>query len=192
MLSELKLQPSSPRPAGGLVLRHLGWSNPVARESLLKAFFTDSFGLSTAINWEKVLGKSAHSELQRRAIVLRGHWQGNPSVFVTALDSFNDLLIQRLSLKHKLLRKPFRNLAGRNKIPNYGKWLVNGTLKSVLPKANLILKECHDLRVRAEFAHATQVRTGRFTRPVSYREQARLLRTLKPAYVELLGVFSTI
>ena len=84
-----------------------------------------------------------------------GQWDGNPAVRVTVLDCFNDLLLQRLSARHKLLRSAFRRAAGRNRIPDYGVWLTHRTLRSVLPKVAPTFKPVHDLRVRAELAHAT-------------------------------------
>jgi hypothetical protein len=116
-----------------------------------------------------------------------GQWDGNPAVLVTVLDSYNDLLLQRLSVRDRLLRSAFRRAAGRNRIPAYGVWLT--TARSGV---FYLLKTVHDLRVRAELAHATQKKTGRFTRPVSYREKARLLQTLRPAYVELLSALAAI
>ena len=171
MLSELKKRPHSPQPAGALLLQHLGWSSPVTTTSLLTTFFGDFFGLATKLDWESLLGKRAHSEAQRRAILLRGRWAGNPSIFITALDSFNDLLLQRLSRKHKALKKPFLKAAGKNKIPDYGGWLRHPIIGNLLPKSSPILIDCHDLRVRADVAHATHKKSGRFTRPVSYNEK---------------------
>ena len=133
------------------------------------------------------MGKNAHSELQRRAIAIRGGWTGNPSVLVTMLDSFNDLLIQRFSRRHKSLKKPFRKAAGKKaKIPDFGNWLQHASLRAVLPKSSPILLECHRLRVKAEIAHATDKKTGRFTRPVSYFERDQITKKLKSAYAELL------
>jgi hypothetical protein len=97
-------------------------------------------------------------------------------------------------VRHKLLRSGFRRAAGGNRIPDYGFWLSHSTfrIRSVLPKVAPIFKTVHDLRVRAELAHATQKKTGRFTRPVSYRDKARLLQKLRAAYVELLSALAAI
>jgi hypothetical protein len=192
MLSELRKRPRSPGPAGALLLRYLGWSSPVARTSLLTSFFKDFFRLTTTLNWKSLLGSRAHSEAQRRTILLRGCWAGNPSIFVTVLDSFNDLLVQRLSLKHKTLRKPFRKAAGKYKIPDYGAWLKHSVVGATLSKSSPILIDAHDLRIRADIAHATDKKSGRFTRPVSYREKARLIKRLRTAYNELLTVWGTV
>jgi len=192
MLSELKMRPGAPRAAGALVLRHLGWAGRVVRESLLTSFFRDVFGLPCGVDWPQILGKTAHSELQRRSVVLRGLWDGGPTVLITALDSFNDLLIQRLSLKDKLLKTPFKKAAGKNKIPDYGFWLAHNALRIRLPKAVPPLNDCHQLRVRADLAHATHKKTGRFTRPISYREKDELIRRLKPAFSELLQAFAAV
>jgi len=192
MLSELKRRPANPGFAGALLLRYLGWSAPVIRVSLLTSFFQDLFGLHPILNWDRLLGKRAHSEAQRRAIVLRGRSAGSPSIFITILDNFNDLLLQRLSRKHKGLTSPFKKAAGKSKIPDYGAWLRHPSVFQVLPKATSILQACHDLRVRADIAHATQKKSGLFTRPISYYERDRLLKRMKGAYRELLSVWSTL
>jgi hypothetical protein len=114
------------------------------------------------------------------------------AVLGTVLGSFNDLLLQRLSVRHKLYRSGFRRAAGGNRIPDYGVWLWHSTFRSVLAKVAPFFKTVHDLRVRAELAHATQKKTGRFTRPVSYRDKARLLQKLSAAYVELLSALAAI
>jgi hypothetical protein len=192
MLSELRKRPHSPQLAGALLLQHLGWSSPAITTSLLTTFFRDLFGLTIRVDWGSLLGKRAHSEAQRRAILLRGRWAGNPSILITTLDSFNDLLLQRMSKKHKALKKPFLKAAGKNKIPDYGAWLKHPIVSKVLPKSSPILIGCHDLRVRADVAHATHKKSGRFTRPVSYNEKAKLLKTMKTAYNEFLTVCAAV
>jgi len=193
MLAELKLIPRSPRAPGSLLLRHLGYAAPPAVSSFLPGFFKDLFGVHTIINWEALLQRKVHSELQRRAIAIRGSWTGSPSVLVTILDSFNDLLIQRLSRKHKGLRRSFRKAAGRRAaIPDFGNWLQNPALIATLPKSCPVFIRCHGMRKRAEIAHATDKKTGQFTRPISYREKDSMVKTLRGAYRELLYVWSTI
>jgi hypothetical protein len=192
MLSELKKRPRSPQPAGALVLQHLGWSSPATTTSLLTTFFRDLFGLTANLDWETLLGRRAHSEAQRRAILLRGRWAGNPSILITTLDSFNDLLLQRLSRKHKVLKKPFLIAAGKNKIPDYGAWLNHPIVGTLLPKSSAILTDCHNLRIRADVAHATHKKSGRFTRPVSYNEKAKLIKKMKTAYNELMNIWATV
>jgi hypothetical protein len=124
--------------------------------------------------------------------MLRGRWAGSPSILITILDNFNDLVLQRLSRKHKNLIAPFKKAAGKNKIPDYGAWLKNPAVANLLPKSSRILLDCHDLRVRADVAHATQKKTGQFTRPVSYYERDKLLKQMKTGYIELLSVWSTL
>ncbi|GEM_PF-1649351 len=193
MLAELKRVPGSTQPAGSLLLRHLGYAAPPAVSSFLPGFFKDLFGITLAMNWEALLQRKVHSELQRRAIAVRGGWAGNPSVLVTILDGFNDLLIQRFSRKHKALAKPFRKAAGKKAaIPDFGNWLRNPALIVALPKSCPIFLRCHEMRLKAEIAHATDKKTGQFTRPVSYRERDSIIRKLRIAYRELLGVWSSI
>jgi hypothetical protein len=192
MLSELRLRPAKPGFAGALVLRYLGWSTPLVKVSLLSNFFRDFFRLKTNLDWDRLLGKRAHTETQRRALLLRGRWPSSPSVLITILDNFNDLLLQRLSLKHKGLARRFRAAAGKNKIPDYGQWLRQPAVGNLLPKAAPILLGCHNLRVRADIAHATQKKSGQYTRPISYYEKDRLLRSMATAYADLLRVWSTL
>ena len=193
MLAGLRRIPRSPRPAGSLILKHLGYVTPPAGASFLRGFFRDLFAIPALLDWERLLGRRAHGELQRRAIVIRGGWAGNPSVFVTVLDSFNDLLVQRFSRKHVALRTAFVLAAGRRaRVPDFGNWIKNPTLIATLPKASPIFLECHRLRVRAEISHATDKKTGRFTRPVSYREKDKITKKLKSAYTELLTEWAKI
>lgn len=187
MLSGLGVLPTNLQPAGALLVKSLGLSPVSAKTSLLPGFFKDLFGLSFSHDWERLLGRRAHSETQRRTVLIRGLWASNPSILITTLDSFNDLLVQRFSKKHTRLAKAFRKAAGKKqKIPDYGNWLASAPLGRVLPKACPILGQCHTLRVRADIAHATHKRTGQFTHPISYSECRRMLRRLAAAYKELL------
>ena len=185
LLSELKVIPGQVRQPGALLVRHLGHPVP-PRTSLLLGFFADIFGVRANLNWERLLGKRAHSELQRRGILIRGKWSGNPSVMVTVLDNFNDLLLQRFSRRHSALRPAFRRAAGKNAVPDYGAWLRHPVVGATLPKATPILVRCHELRLKAEIAHSTMKRTGKFTRAVTYREKNEIVHNLKVSYLEWL------
>lgn len=191
MLTELKIIPGRPRESGALLIEHLGFPTS-RRTSLLAGFFTEMFGLRTKLDWERQLGKRAHSECQRRALLIRGRWKGDPSVTITVLDNFNDLLLQRFSRKHRSLRKPFRLAAGKNAIPDYGAWLHNPAVAAILPNATPILTRCHELRLRAEIAHATMKKTGRFTRAVTYAEKNEMAGKLRLCYSEWIRKWTKI
>ena len=191
LLSELKIIPAGAGPSGALLIKHLGIAAP-ARTSLLAGYFKDVFGLTSDLEWNRLLGKQAHSELQRRAVLIRGKWSGNPSVMVTVLDNFNDLMLQRLSRKLGSLRLAFRKAAGKYAIPDYGSWLKHPSVAAALPKATPILISCHNLRLKADIAHATSKKTGKFTRAVTYKEKDRIVRELRAAYREWIGVWRTL
>jgi Reverse transcriptase (RNA-dependent DNA polymerase) len=189
MLTELRLVPKGPSAAGGLLLKHLGLRATTKKISLLPGFVDDLFNVKVKLDWERVAGKKAHSEAQRRANLIRGGWKGNPSVLITLLDNFNDLLIQRLSMKHAGLRKAFKKASGPNKIPDFGNWLQHPDLALVLPISRSIFQECHKKRLVADVAHATIKKTGKFTRPIGYKEAAKVTRDLSRAYLELITEF---
>lgn len=136
--------------------------------------------------------KKAHSEAQRRSNLIRGGWKGNPSFLITVLDNFNDLLIQRLSVRHAQLRGAFRKASGLNKIPDFGNWLRHPDLARVLPASHLVFGECHRKRLVADVAHATIKKTGKFTRPLGYKEAGKVIRGLRHAYSELLTEFGNL
>lgn len=190
MLTELRFFPRSPSPAGRLLLSHLGIRIPTTKPSLLLGFFKDRFNLRYNLDWERVLGKKSHSEAQRRSNVIRGFWGANPSVFITALDSFADLLVQRLSHKHPALRNAYKAAAGKYKVPDYGRWLIHPALQKVLPVAYPVFKKCHELRVTADLAHATEKKTGRHTRPITYMEIEGVVRGMRAAFRQLLSEFA--
>jgi hypothetical protein len=192
MLADLKLIPRNPKPPGAVLLKYVGLPVSAKKPSLLIGFMKDLFRLVVTLDWEKSLGKRAHSEAQRRCIEIRGHWNGNPTVLITAVDSFNDLLLQRFSTRHPKLKKPFRSAAGKKRFPDLGNWLNNNSLKNVLTHGCAVFGDCHGLRVQASLAHARHGKSGKFTRPVSYRESEKVLKRLSGAYRELLGEWATI
>jgi hypothetical protein len=187
MLTELNLIPGRPQRSGVLLLRHLGVRTAHTSQSLLLGFFRDHFRVTVQLDWERRLGRRAHSEAQRRANVIRGQWGGNPSVLITAIDSFNDLLVQRYSSRNPRLRNAFRRAAGGNKVPDFGNWIRQPAIRMELPAACPIFSRCHDLRLVADLAHAKLKKTGKFTRPLTYSESSRIVRQLATAYAELLA-----
>jgi retron-type reverse transcriptase len=192
MLTQLQLFPSKPSAAGRLLLRNLGVNIPISKPSLLLGFFKQYFNLQFNLNWEQVLGKKSHGEAQRRSNIIRGYWGADPSVFITALDSFADLLVQRLSAAHPSLKVAYVSAAGKNKVPDYGAWLNSTALQRVLPTGYPVFKYCHKLRVTADLAHATEKKTGKHTRPITYKESERVVTRMKGALRELLSKFATL
>lgn len=190
MLTELKLFPRNPSPAGGLLLKHLGIKVGGAQPSLLNGFFKSQFNIKLNLDWERLLGKKSHSEAQRRSNQLRGYWDANPSLLITSLDSFTDLLVQRLSRKHPALRDAYRAAAGKAKVPDYGRWLNNPALRKVLPAGLPVLSRCHKLRVTADIAHPTEKKTGKHTRPVTYKESEGVIRKMRTAFGQILAEFA--
>lgn len=188
MMAELKTIPAAARTSGALLIRQLGVHTP-PKGSLLRAFFRNLFRVAIEPNWEAVLGRAAHSEAQRRSVLIQAQWNANPSVLITVLDNFNDLLIQRFSRKHKLIKFAFKKAAGKYSVPDYGSWARHPSLNKILPKACPILIDCHNLRLRAEIAHSTLKKTGKFTRPISYREKEVIAKRLQIAYSELVAEF---
>lgn len=90
-------------------------------------------------------------------------------------------------MKHPQLRASFKKAAGKHKIPDFGSWLQHPDLAAVLPASKPAFVNCHNKRVIAEVAHATIKKTGRFTRPLGYREAQKIIKNLRPAYREVLN-----
>jgi len=190
MLTELKLFPRNPSPAGRLLLKHLGAEITGTKPSLLPGFFKSQFNIQSNLDWERLLGRRSHSEAQRRSNQLRAYWGASPSVFVTVLDSFAELLIQRLSRKHPSLRYAYRAAAGKNKVPAYGNWLSNPALQKALPAAVAVFGKCHKLRVTADLAHATEKKTGKHTRRITYKEGEGIVRRMRTAFRQIISEFA--
>jgi len=192
MLTELSLYPGRSSPAGRLLLKHLGVKIRGQKPSLLTDFFKQYFGLYFSLDWSRLLGPKSHSEAQRRSNQMRGLWGANPSVFITVLDSFNDLLVQRFSAMHPSLKAAHKRAAGKYKIPDFGSWLKHPSLKSVLATACTIFSACHSLRLVAEIAHPTEKKTGKHTRPITYKESEKTVKQMVQAYRELLTEWAAI
>jgi len=95
-------------------------------------------------------------------------------------------------MKHQKLAKPFRKAAGKNKIPDYGAWLKHPLVPTLCLTRPL---SCWVVTIfRFVLILLTQPRKNQDNShcPVSYYEKDGLLRQMKPAYRELLTVWSTL
>jgi hypothetical protein len=157
--------------------------------SLIKRFLEEEFAVSTPFQWEDALG-SAFANAEGRVLQLKSLIHGSRRTeFITLLDTFNDALIQSFSESHPLLKADFRKAARGKSHPDFGAWLRDPALGSVLPLAVPWLKDLHSARSSSTYAHARISRgpkKGRFTRPVPYWKAVELVRAGKTAYSELI------
>jgi hypothetical protein len=126
-------------------------------------------------------------EVERRCLRFQKLLIGDPTVRITLLDTFNELLLQNLSLSHPTLKAAYlQAVHPKAKVPDLGNWLRNPVLTKQLPTAAKWFLEIHNARLAGELAHAKAKYTGRATRPISFRKANKLLRGAQNAWAEMI------
>jgi hypothetical protein len=71
-------------------------------------------GIATKLNWRKAL-KGDWRDAERRCLRVQDLAVGDPSSWLLMIDTFNELLIQRLSKQHPSLSTPSRRRRPRKR-----------------------------------------------------------------------------
>lgn len=172
-------------PAVKLLLKAIGLrSRGPSRRGVLDVFFADQQGIAIKLTWRKALGKDWR-EGERRCIRVQELASGDPTAYITMLDTFNELLIQRLSARHAASSTAFAKAAGGKAHPDLGNWLHNPALAALLPKGIKWYQDVHRARAEGELAHA-KTKKGVYTKPLSFSARDRLLRGANVAWAELI------
>jgi len=163
-----------------------------AKEGVLDRFFKIKFKIAVPISWRKALGRDLR-ETERRCLQLQQFLIGNPTVRVTYLDTFNEILVQAFSANLPALTAAYtKAIPAKNKIPDYGAWLGQANLGKVVPTAARWFVDVHAARVRGELAHARAKKTGAFTRPISFWQAEQLVKRAQRSWAELIGKWKSI
>jgi hypothetical protein len=107
-------------------------------------------------------------------------------------DTFNEVLLQAFSIAHPKTAPAYARAKppGKNQ-PDFGNWINNPALASVLPKGISWFKAVHGSRVRADLAHAKSIR-GVPTKPVSFGQREKLGKGAQVPWAELIIGWSKI
>lgn len=168
----------------GLGLR----SRTPKKTTVLDSFFKDRMKIGISISWRKALGRDWR-DAERRCLRLQKLFVGDPTARIMMLDTFNELLLQCFSQKHKQLTSHYSKAAGNKPHPDLGAWLDDPKLATALPKGIQWFKELHSNRVKADLAHAKMKggkRKGKPTKPISYKKADNLIKRAKIAWAELI------
>jgi hypothetical protein len=124
-------------------------------------------------------------EAERRCIRVQELLSGDPTSYVTMVDTFNELLLQRISARHVTTATAFKKAAGKAAQPDFGNWLNNPALAKLLPVGVNWYQLVHKARVEGDLAHA-KTKKGAYTRPLSFKRRDRLMRGAQRAWAELI------
>jgi hypothetical protein len=158
-----------------------------SKTSVVDKFF-ESKGINVRFSWRKALGGS-FADAERRCVRLQRLLVSDSTARVMMLDTFNELLIQCFSQAHPNLTVHYAKAAGKNPHPDFGAWLRHSALLKVLHTSAPWFQKVHEVRVRADLAHAKSKgghHRGRPTRPVSFSEATRLLNGAIAPWRELV------
>ena len=157
-----------------------------AKRGVLDVFFKVKMNIGMAFPWIKALGKDRR-EVERRCLKYQELAIGDPTVRITFLDTFNELLVQTFSARHPALRPAYSKATPKNaKHPDFGNWVRNPALTKLVPRASKWFLEIHEARVKGELAHAKAKGTGKPTGPISFERAAKLVRPAQIAWAELI------
>ncbi len=158
---------------------------------ILTRFFAEQQRIGIQMRWRKALGKDL-PDAERRCLRVQELAIGDASSWVLMLDTFNEVLIQNFSRRHRLLAATFASATPpTSSHPDYGNWLKHPRVAAVLPRSIAWLQDVHATRVKADLAHAKS-KKGKSTRPVSYRTRNRLRRGAQAAWAEMIRVWKSV
>ncbi len=171
----------------GILLRALGLRKRAPKkQGVLDVFFQSRYKIGVALSWRRALGKDWR-ETERRCLAFQRLLIGDPTARITLLDTFNELLLQNLSSRHPKLKDAYtKAIPPKAKIPDFGNWLRNGALTTVLPKMSKWFLHIHEARGRGELAHAKAKSSGKPTRPISFVQAERLMKGAQAAWAEMI------
>jgi hypothetical protein len=188
-LGTIKLPLKAVNRSVRLLLVGLGFSRRRPRKAtVLEVFFREQQRIFISISWRKAL-KGDWRETERRCIQLQKLLVGNPSARLLMLDTFNEILTQNFSVNHPALTSQYLAAAGKHAQPEWGNWLGQPFLSSVLATAAPWFKAVHDTRIGNELAHAKQKKGsagGKPTKPIRFAEMERLMRPGPAAWADLM------
>ena len=148
-------------------------------------------GIGTKLNWRKAL-KGDWRDAERRCLRVQDLAVGDPGSWLLMIDTFNELLIQRLSKQHPSLSAAFKTATPPKAAhPDFGNWLRHPALMAVLPKGIGWLTDVHDERVKADLAHAKS-KKGRVTKAVSFSKREKLSKGSKIPWAEMITQWKAI
>lgn len=163
-----------------LMLKDLGYMNrssrrPSAIQDCLKTITQSNIKI---IKWKKVFGKE-HRAAENKMIRAKTYATTDISAFVNIVDTFNDMLLQKVFLKDKGI--------GQYQLGNIGGAVYNdGTLfENKYPCLFNYCKEIHNLRLSCDLTHPIIKKTKKYTNPIPYKTIYKIRPLLKNALREI-------
>lgn len=152
---------------------------------VLDRFFKERHKINIKISWRKALSKDWR-DAELRCLRLQEFEIGDPTSWVLMLDTFNEVLVQNFSRKHPIVSAAFAKATKPGKAnPDYGAWLNQNNLDAVVPTSKRWFLAVHNIRVKADLAHAKSSK-GESTRSVSYDQRDFLLKGAQAAWAQLV------
>jgi hypothetical protein len=126
-------------------------------------------------DWARLFG-SKHKDAEHIAFTIRRDYESNINACIVTLDSFCDLLFEKLFDKYL----PTRTYG------NYGAMLQHLTLHTVLPKTCTGFRILHKLRLQSITAHPRDEKTGISTRRLKHYDLYKVRPCLREAFTEII------
>lgn len=134
-----------------------------------------------SFNWKKAFGKE-HKAAENKMIRAKTYATTDMSAFVNIVDTFNDMLLQKVFLLDGTI--------GSYQLGNIGGVLYNsGTaFEQKYPCLFSYCKKIHELRLTCDLSHPIVKKTKKYTNPIPYKTIYSIRPLLKNALTEIENI----
>jgi len=129
--------------------------------------------------WKSFFERS-HRQGELIALLLKRNFESNIDAFLVQLDSFCDLITEKVWLQ----------LKPGKQYPSYGHAVKDAKLRAALPDTMAAFLSLHDLRLQSATAHPRALKTGQPTRRLKHRDFYKIRPALNKAFEEFERVIN--
>lgn len=130
------------------------------------------------IRW-KIVFREQHDIAENRIIIALSYSRTDISAFINIIDTFNDLLLNRLYSRDKSL--------GTYQLGNMGSVLNSSRLQTKYPRLFNYCKEIHDKRLECYLSHPITKATKKYTKKIEYKYIYRVRHLLYEGILEFIN-----
>ena len=130
------------------------------------------------LNW-RIIFTAEYAMAERKIVRAKGYFKTDPSAWVNIMDTFNDVLLDAL-FSHD-------GTIGIYQLGNIGGVLnsASSSFATQYPKMYKAASDIHEKRLESDLSHTRVRRTGKSTRPITFRYIPWACKLLYDAFIEL-------
>ncbi|MEM5777845.1 MAG: RNA-directed DNA polymerase, partial [Candidatus Aenigmatarchaeota archaeon] len=139
--------------------------------------------------WKKFLGKKEYTHANYIISLAEKNYHLDKNAWVNYMDSFNDIVVRKF-IEYLRTKEPKTNwpktVDSKGNVVDFGKMLdKNNVLSKKFPKIADNFREFHKRRSKTPLSHAFDKKTGKPSIIVTYKEQKKLINSIREGYIQL-------